>query len=237
MPHAQTASYCAWRVCHVVGSSRSVVLPEDAPGGLLARFATRVRGGEEDGEVSLRVRLRRTDRADHLGCPAVHPGRALRCGRREHDAPQQVGPDERDLLRDEAADREAEQIDPLEVHRLEEGDRVVGHRLDGVRRPAGRGADADVVERDHASIRGERVDESGVPVVEVAAEVLQQDERHIAVTDVAVGVLDPVLGRDSLRRGVGVPGWRVSPCVFVSACHGLSFHLVPARSLLCSLTT
>ena len=70
----------------------------------------------------------------------------------------------------------------------------------GVRRPAGRGADADVVERDHASIRGERVDESGIPVVEVAAEVLQQDERHITFAEVAVGVLDPVVGRDSLRR-------------------------------------
>ena len=32
--------------------------PEDAPGGLLACLATRVRRGEEDGEVSLRARLR-----------------------------------------------------------------------------------------------------------------------------------------------------------------------------------
>ena len=64
---------------------------------------------------------------------------------------------------------------------------------------AGRGADADVVERDHASIRGERVDERGVPVVEVAAEVLQQDERHITLAEVAVGVLDRVAGRDALR--------------------------------------
>src|SRR5207244_10968230 len=27
MPQAHTASYCAWRVCHAVGSSRSLVLP------------------------------------------------------------------------------------------------------------------------------------------------------------------------------------------------------------------
>ena len=26
MPHLQTASYCAWRVCQFVGLSRSVVL-------------------------------------------------------------------------------------------------------------------------------------------------------------------------------------------------------------------
>src|SRR5882672_4258629 len=71
---------------------------------------------------------------------------------------------------------------------------------------------------------GEGVDESGVPVVEVATEVLQQDERDITVTDVAVRVLDPILGRDSLRRGVGVRGSLVTPCLFVSACLGLSFH-------------
>ena len=128
----------------------------------------------------------------------MHPRRTLRCRRREHDAPQQVGTDERDLLRDEAAEREAEQIDPLKVHCLEEGDGAVGHGFDRVRRPTGRGADADVVERDHASIRGERFDESRVPVVEVATEVLQQDQRHIALTEVAVGVLDPVARRDPL---------------------------------------
>jgi hypothetical protein len=80
----------------------------------------------------------------------------------------------------------------------------VGHSFDRVRGPAGCGADADVVERDDASVRGERVDEGGVPVVEVAAEVLQQDEWDVAGTEVAVGVLDRVVGRDSLRRRVGV---------------------------------
>src|SRR4051812_43027844 len=42
--------------------------------------------------------------------------------------------------------------------------------------------------------------------------------------------------RDPLRRGVGARGLCVSPCLFVSACHGLSFHLIPAGPLLCSLT-
>jgi hypothetical protein len=101
----------------------------------------------------------------------VHPGGALRRGGCEHDPPQQIGADERDLLSDEAADGETEQIDSLEFHRLEEGNGVVGHRLDGARRPAGGGADAGVVEGDHAAIRGERIDQRGVPVVEIAAEV------------------------------------------------------------------
>ena len=84
----------------------------------------------------------------------------------------------------------------LPIHRFDEGDGAVGHGFDRVRGGAGGRADADVVEGDHASIRSERVDESGVPVVEVAAEVLQQDERHVALTEVEVGVLDRVVGRD-----------------------------------------
>ena len=52
--------------------------PEDAPGGLPACFATRVRGGEEDLDVSLRARFRLTDRADDRRRPAVHPRRTLR---------------------------------------------------------------------------------------------------------------------------------------------------------------
>jgi hypothetical protein len=66
----------------------------------------------------------------------------------------------------------SEQIHPLQFHCLEESDGVAGHRLDGVRRLAGGGADACVVEGDHAAIRGQRIDERGVPVVEIAAEVL-----------------------------------------------------------------
>jgi hypothetical protein len=107
-------------------------------------------------------------------------------------------------LGDEAADGEAEQIDTLKVHRLDEGDGVVGHGFDRARRPAGCGADADIVECDHASIGGERIDQRGVPVVEVAAEVLQQNDRHITLTEVAVGVLDRVPSRDSLDRSLGV---------------------------------
>ena len=127
----------------------------------------------------------------------MHPGSTLWCRGREHDASQQIRADERDLLRDEAADREAEQVHPLEVQGLDERDGVVGHRFDRVRRLSGRRSDADVVERDHPSIRGEGIDESGVPVVEVAAEVLQQHERHITVAELAVGVLDRVAGRDT----------------------------------------
>jgi hypothetical protein len=74
----------------------------------------------------------------------------------------------------------------------------VGHCFDRSRRRAVRRADADVVEGDHAALGGECVDQRGIPVVEVAAKVLQQDERHIALTCIAVGVLDRVVSLDSL---------------------------------------
>jgi hypothetical protein len=111
-------------------------------------------------------------------------------------------------LGDEAADGKAKQIDTRKVHRLDEGDGVVSHGFDRARRPAGGGADADVVEGDHASIGGELIDQRGIPVVEVAAEVLQQDDRHITLTQVAVGVLDPVPGRNSLDRSLRVSNVR-----------------------------
>ena len=161
-------------------------------------------GAKKTSRYPCGIRLRLTDGADYLRRPAVHPRSTLRCRRCEHDAPQQVGADECDLLGDEAADGEAEQVDASEAHRLEEVDGTVSHGLDGVRRRAGRGGDADVVERNDASIRGERVDERGIPVVEVPAEVLQQNERDVAVAEVAVRVLDPVPGGDSLRRDIGI---------------------------------
>ena len=121
---------------------------------------------------------------------------AAPCGAEEASTTRrgEIGPDEGDLLRDEAADREAEEIHPLEAHRLDEGDRTVSHRLDGVGCRAARSGDADVVEGNDPSIRSQRVDQRGIPVVEVPAKVLQQDERHVALTNVAVGVVDPVLG-------------------------------------------
>jgi hypothetical protein len=47
---------------------------------------------------------------------------------------------------------------------------------------------------------GEVIDESGIPVVEIPAEVLQRNERYLAGTEIVVRVLDFVLGRDSPDR-------------------------------------
>jgi hypothetical protein len=126
----------------------------------------------------------------------VHAGPPCGAEEARNDAAHEVGADERNLLRDEATDREAEQIHPLEVHRLEERDGVVSHRLDRVRSHARRAANAAVVERDDAPHRCEIVDQSRIPVVEIPAEVLKQNERRLTLTEVAAGVLDSVLGRD-----------------------------------------
>jgi hypothetical protein len=106
--------------------------------------------------------------------------------------------------RDEAADREAEQVDPLKVHRLDEGDRIVGHCFDRAGRRAGRCRHPGVIERDDPSSRGERVDKRRVPVVEAAAEVLQQDERHVALAEIAVCVVDSVSRRAPLSGSLDV---------------------------------
>ena len=66
---------------------------------------------------------------------------------------------------------------------------------------AARSADAGVVEQDHFAGSRQRVDERGVPVVEVAAEVLKQYERRSArrgIAEAAVGVADAVPSFDGL---------------------------------------
>ncbi len=51
-------------------------------------------------------------------------------------------------LGDETAEREREDVDPVEAERLDEGEGVVGHRLDAVGHLAAGAADAAVVEGD-----------------------------------------------------------------------------------------
>ena len=67
-----------------------------------------------------------------------------------------------------------------QIEGVQEGQGVVRHRGDGARRGSRRPGDAGIVEEDHFAKGGERVHEGGVPVVEVAAEVLQQHKRCYA---------------------------------------------------------
>ena len=80
VPHSHTASYCARRVCHVVGSSRFVCSGGNPFERLLAGGAAGCRPGIEDGEHTFWVGLVTSHRIDYLRRPAVHPCRALRRG-------------------------------------------------------------------------------------------------------------------------------------------------------------
>ena len=98
-----------------------------------------------------------------------------------------------DQLGDHAAHREAEEVDLLEPQRPDEGDRVVRHRVDRVGGGAARGADAPVVEGDDPVLRGDAVDDSGVPVVQDGGQVGEEDHRDAGRrAELAVGEVDAV---------------------------------------------
>jgi hypothetical protein len=109
-------------------------------------------------------------------------------------------PHQRDLLGNEAADGETEQVGVVKLHGGEERDRVAGHLLDGVRGGSGGTADSGVVEGHDPPGRRQRVDQRRIPVVQVPAEVLEQDQRHRALpaAGVTVGIVDAVSGSNQL---------------------------------------
>jgi hypothetical protein len=158
------------------------------------------RGGRrvEHVEELFRIGLAPADRVDHLRRPSVHPAGALRGRRGEHQAAHQCGAGERDVLGDEAAERESQDVGAVDAERVEEGDGVAGHVGHGARGGPARGADTGVVERDDPPVGGEQVDEGGIPVVQVAAEVHERDQRNAVLREVTVGVGDAVGCRDEL---------------------------------------
>jgi hypothetical protein len=54
---------------------------------------------------------------------------------------------------------------------------VIAHRVDGVRRFAGRAGDTCIVEEDYGTPSRKQVRHNRIPVVQAAAEVLKEDER------------------------------------------------------------
>src|SRR3546814_13157838 len=98
-------------------------------------------------------------------------------------------------LRDEAADREAEHIDLIEVQRLDEGRAAVGHAIDGRRILARRTGDAGIIEQDHGAALGQAIGDEGIPVIEPAAKMLEEKKRRPA--------LGAESGRATCRERVG----------------------------------
>jgi len=84
----------------------------------------------------------------------------------------------RHLLGDAAAERIAQQVDFRQAEQVDESDRVADHRCNIVGGLAGRAADAGVVERDHGTIGSQGAHVGRVPGINVARDVLQQNQRH-----------------------------------------------------------
>ena len=107
-----------------------------------------------------------------------------------------------DQLGDHAAHREAEEVDLLETQRADEGDRVLRHRLDRVGRGTARRADPPVVEGDDPVLRGDAVDDSGIPVVQDGGQVGEEDHRDTGRrAELAVGEVDTADRDRAGRRG------------------------------------
>ena len=165
------------------------------------------RPGEE--EELLRV-LQREQRPDGVEMRELGDVRdALAAGRPgagEDQLADELGFVLDDHLGDHAAHGEAQQVDLGQAQRPDEGDGVVRHRLNGLRRRAGGGADAPVVERDDPVFRGDAVDDPGVPVVEDRGQVGHQDQRDAGLrAELAVGEIhatggDGTGGRVLVRR-------------------------------------
>ena len=201
IPQAQTASYCASRVAHVVGASRSSVLDcmrrhasmpafrlDSEPVKNTPRYPSGLGSGVPTAPIT-------------SGAQPCMPAAPWGADDASTSLPDDIRPDQGDLLGDEAADGESEQIDLAELLGLEEGDGVACHLLDGARRGSAATAHSGVVERDDTARRGERVDQCGIPVVEVSPEMLEQNEWQHPTAGFAIDEVDPVGRADALVRG------------------------------------
>jgi hypothetical protein len=103
---------------------------------------------------------------------------ALRSGADEDELADQPSVLGRDLLGDAAAEGKAQQVDFGEAEQVDERDRVPGHRRDIVGRLARRAADPCVVEGNHRAIGGQGIHDGGIPRIDVAREMLQQNQRR-----------------------------------------------------------
>ena len=148
--------------------------------------------------------IRGGERIDLVG-PTVQIRAALRRCAGEHEPSNQQRTKQDQLLGDMAAEREPEEVDPLQAERIDEGDRIPCHIRDVLWNRAGRATDAAVVQEDDLAVPREAVDEQRVPAVEVAAEVLQHHQRQrvrLGIPEAAIGERDvayldrKVLGRD-----------------------------------------
>jgi hypothetical protein len=85
------------------------------------------------------------------------------------------------LLRDEPAEGESEKVDLVEAQCADERDGICCHRFNRAWCRAFGRAYAAIVEGDHAVLRRDAVDHSGIPVVQVRGQMIQEDHRYAGI--------------------------------------------------------
>ncbi|EEF23990.1 conserved hypothetical protein [Ricinus communis] len=152
-------------------------------------------GREEQVQQNIGRRLA-ADFADHLA--EVARALAGRAAAGQHDAAHGLRLIGGDFLRQEAAQRKAEQVDRAGAERLDHTQRVLRHLRHIGWGDAMRGADAGVVEHDDLALPGQAVDDQRVPVVHGAGEVLHQEQRRLG----AALAVQAIRGLDAIDRDV-----------------------------------
>src|SRR5712675_2823130 len=133
----------------------------------------------------------------------LHPLTAARTCAIYDQPANEIGRLQSDFLHDQAADREAKQVNLLQAQRLDKGDGVSAHLLERRRDLAGAAGDARVVEQDHFTVASEAIRHRRVPIIHGANVVLVEDDRHTAgFAESAIGEADSVSLYELCRRGL-----------------------------------
>jgi hypothetical protein len=102
----------------------------------------------------------------------------LRAGAGQHQPADQLRAQQGHFLRDHPADREPQQVDPGQVERVGERDDVAGHLGNGARNGPRRQAHPGVIHNDDLAVPRESAEQQRIPVIQVAAKVLQHHQRQ-----------------------------------------------------------
>jgi len=159
---------------------------------------------EEDGEQIVRARLVAEAGLTYLVDPAVHVPATLRASSAQHETADLMRAHQRDLLGDEASHGKPVQVVGAQAQGIGERDRVHRHLGHGAWDPVRGAAHPGVVQQDHLALLGDNVDQDRVPVVDVAAIVLEEHQgqgRGAGVAVAPVGITDAVRGFDALVLG------------------------------------
>ena len=133
---------CAMRAWWEIGLSRSVVRScSRAMYSVAARLPAGLRLKNRNCRGSRRVSAALVYAPPTISGILVRPPPPRMPGAGQDQPADELGIRERDLLRDAAPEREAEQVDVLVAERADERGRVGGHRVDRVRDLAAGGAD------------------------------------------------------------------------------------------------